>query len=609
MTHDDEKKINPPDNPSALVDWVNGLSADHDWGRHWEPIYQAIVEALATYHQNGADWAGARDWFKTLRFEPAYCLANQMLFSPPASEADRQRAWFAARYLAQMRPRAIYYSQYIRPLMAELPPDLRPETQGPAPAAPEPDWGPVINLGGSPPASLFPALRTPDPASLSPAVLRRLKEAEPVGCRDWASVHLLRCFGVESYFSPDPARTAPGGPNPAEEGPPYNSELEGYEDFGPAQAAVEEEALALRKAAVRAWLEQGLEPPEIIARWREMCRPEAQAAARIFAEAGPLPAPSLDLAATAASLRRESLARGEAGPLSRELALALDENLAGQLPVVLESIIAHTAGPLRFNILLRGLSADYAEAVAAFGRARGGARLAFRFFFCDRVNYADRLNLFKHITVSTLDRLLLPALVLESDRLLYLDLDILAADDLEPLLNLDLGPAPLAAMPEEDEEASRGGSLWSRRRWPGPARELYPARLRLLADLKARSGGEGPANLLDFPYVNAGVLLFNLDLWRREKLDQLALALVEHFRLNDQDAINLALGARIKPLPIRYNHMTTIQYLRDPVIIHWPGPLKPWRGFYVPHKEKWDQAARRAAGFWPASNWFPGAGR
>jgi lipopolysaccharide biosynthesis glycosyltransferase len=142
-------------------------------------------------------------------------------------------------------------------------------------------------------------------------------------------------------------------------------------------------------------------------------------------------------------------------------------------------------------------------------------------------------------------------------RVLYLDADLLVLDDLGPLWDTDLKGAVIGAVLD---------------------RILDP-------QLKARAPG-----LENFPrvrdYFNAGVLLIDLDRWRKERISENALQyLIRHpdSPLADQDALNVACDGRWTPLDIRWNYYdhfrTSIIEMppaERPKIAHFPGQ-KPWK--------------------------------
>ena len=316
--------------------------------------------------------------------------------------------------------------------------------------------------------------------------------------------------------------------------------------------------------------------------------PLAAEAARVK-DFQPLPPSSLNLATTGRALRSALLSFEALLPRdgeSVEAALALDQNLAGELPTVVSGLKRHSSRRLRLHILLRGLDAAYAGKIAALF-----PEMSFRFYFCDQVNFGDGVNLLSYTTASTLDRLLLPALLPESDQILYLDLDTLAVDRIDELFELDLGMKLIAARREAYERMENGRFRACDRQYdilnrfhPPTAQDRQEGRRTLL----------GLFGSLDRPYYNAGVLLMNLAEWRRRGTDRLAAALVERFGFHDQDAINLAVGDCALELDHDWNLMHTISFSRTPKIIHWAHIFKPWKKYYVPWQELWLKTAAEA---------------
>jgi lipopolysaccharide biosynthesis glycosyltransferase len=163
-------------------------------------------------------------------------------------------------------------------------------------------------------------------------------------------------------------------------------------------------------------------------------------------------------------------------------------------------------------------------------------------------------------------RLFLPELVPEVERVLYLDVDTIVADALEPLWRTELGDAYLGAVTNVFQENHR----WR-------PREL---------------GLAGPE-----VYFNSGVLLLNLEAMRREGVTAALLECVatrgQELEWPDQDALNLVLGARRVALHPRWNAMNSLAFRssagvfgrrarrearRRPGIRHFEGPgaNKPW---------------------------------
>ena len=89
---------------------------------------------------------------------------------------------------------------------------------------------------------------------------------------------------------------------------------------------------------------------------------------------------------------------------------------------------------------------------------------------------------------------------------------------------------------------------------------------------------------LGFPvtnYFNAGVMLVNLDLWRKEKLSEKFIHIASEYMDNldwvDQDILNIAFAGKWNELPRKYNAVHLIKKLADtPVIVHYASYSKPW---------------------------------
>lgn len=102
----------------------------------------------------------------------------------------------------------------------------------------------------------------------------------------------------------------------------------------------------------------------------------------------------------------------------------------------------------------------------------------------------------------------------------------------------------------------------------------------------------------DAPYFNSGVLLMNLDYWRKNDVTNKLIETVEKYPdmcfYPDQDALNILLEGKVFFLDYRYNfqncgyydlsyiplhfskHKKLIQAKQSPIIIHFSGQLKPW---------------------------------
>ena len=132
--------------------------------------------------------------------------------------------------------------------------------------------------------------------------------------------------------------------------------------------------------------------------------------------------------------------------------------------------------------------------------------------------------------------------VLEEDKVLWLDVDTIVTHSLSDLWNIDLANYYIAGVLD--------GSY-----------NNYPE--------------------INFKYINAGILLFNLKAWRENHLSEKATELLntQTWRYGDQDIINYLCKDKILYINSRYNYGRYV-YTNDvqkPVCIyHYPGKPKPW---------------------------------
>ncbi|MBO4802358.1 MAG: glycosyltransferase family 8 protein [Bacteroidaceae bacterium] len=181
------------------------------------------------------------------------------------------------------------------------------------------------------------------------------------------------------------------------------------------------------------------------------------------------------------------------------------------------------------------------------------------------------------------------------ERLLFIDADTLVTGSVSDLMHLDMEGAALAAVPQ----------CW----------ESYLMRQGVM---KLYSGSD--------MYFNSGVLLYDLNTWRREDCHQMVIDTLQkkkQFYSPDQTLLNNAIPGRLqKQLPLKYNNLThwlhprqELKYLRTgnihneeeiqeaidhPVIIHYTGGdhhARPW------HKGCRSRRQKAYQLYWARSPW------
>lgn len=173
--------------------------------------------------------------------------------------------------------------------------------------------------------------------------------------------------------------------------------------------------------------------------------------------------------------------------------------------------------------------------------------------------------------------------LLDCDRALYLDTDILVRSSLAPLYDTDLCGNILAAIADRHFEISENtDAVVVSGMTRVNIRHLYRDALGLERD-----------------YFNSGVLLIDLAKWRSAGVKTLCLDYLRHHPLAlfcDQDALNFAVGSQTLIVGAEWNFMAEVASAYpdiEPRIIHFSGCVKPWKpgdSITMFHQEYWDFA-------------------
>ena len=229
------------------------------------------------------------------------------------------------------------------------------------------------------------------------------------------------------------------------------------------------------------------------------------------------------------------------------IALCSDANYAPHLATTLQSIFLHNVdADLDVHVLCTDADpatrARIEQVAQAFGRT-------LTFLSADGSSLSH-LTVTGHFSHAVYLRLLLPELLPQVSRLIYLDCDLLVEAPLAPLWAVDVADVSCAGVPE-----------------PGLAHRLGVER-----------------------YVNSGVLLMNLDYWRRHGTAGQCIEWLADNRAQasyvDQDAINVVLAGKIAFLDACWNlnsseELQPASLAAHPQrILHFAGPYKPWHLAY-----------------------------
>ena len=234
-----------------------------------------------------------------------------------------------------------------------------------------------------------------------------------------------------------------------------------------------------------------------------------------------------------------------------DICYATNESFAPYMAVSIVSLLENNASR---NVVVHILHSDLSEATTArlkmFETRYKNAKIQFHKIDDSRF---EKFGLtIGHITRETYFRYMIAEVLPNISRVLYLDGDTIVNGDICELFDTDLTNYYCAGV----------------------------------SDIYIESVGYKKTLGLDGLYINAGVILFNLDEMRKtdiaEKLFKLTAE--NNFKYQDQDTINVTFNGKIKELDCIYNFKRAHQKafpekVPSAKIIHYVGPSKPWRKF------------------------------
>ncbi|MCU1518643.1 MAG: glycosyl transferase family 8 [Pseudarthrobacter sp.] len=338
-----------------------------------------------------------------------------------------------------------------------------------------------------------------------------------------------------------------------------------------------QDGLRSKLRSVYASILSGASRDDVYQGWRSLVADEVAAAKEKLARPAVESTPGFDEVAACQAVAAAAVLRNggavDAKPDVVNIALAADQNLRQEVPVVIESIVSNTNRPVHFWFLTRGHDqSDYDYLAETFPQA------GFTFLPCDTIDYGEIAGMLKHITVSTMDRLLLPLLLENVDRVIYHDIDAVTCTDIGELYDHDLQGHPLGARSARASWAESGFSNVYR----AANRLDHPAAFELRRRMH---------NVLSYDFLafNAGIMLLDLRRMRADNFCRRYIPFAAEFGMNDQEILNCYAGPERLLLDPAWNAVAQQEVVVDPKIIHWAGPAKPWTPGYVIHQDHWNR--------------------
>lgn len=254
------------------------------------------------------------------------------------------------------------------------------------------------------------------------------------------------------------------------------------------------------------------------------------------------------------------------------VAIASDENYARFVASLIVSIMNNNKefDRITFHLLVNGISD---ESMRKIKSVLNSVSIELKIYDMSDLDGRLGIKIPQTIALTSYARLFMSRIIDEGvSRILYLDTDIVVLDNLNDMWCVDLTNNPVGGCLDVFEGTESKTSI-----------------------------GLPP----DYPYINAGVLLINLDYWRENKLqDKFLQFLIDHngnVHHHDQGIINGVCNYSIKLLPPQYNMHSTVfshpfslikkitnpyysrseyeEAIKRPVIIHFTEGFynRPWK--------------------------------
>ncbi len=250
---------------------------------------------------------------------------------------------------------------------------------------------------------------------------------------------------------------------------------------------------------------------------------------------------------------------------------AADDNYAPFLGVALHSLIENASPEYQYNIhiLTEGLSDKNMSRLSAYNSEN--VIIIFNNVAEGIKAMSERIHVRDYYTKATYYRFLIADMFPDYDRGLYLDCDIVVNGDVSELFNCNLGNNLVAAMNEEVMLAY----------------DVYGTYVEKVLGVDRNV------------YFNAGILVLNLDMFRKVDIQARLLEIMSEYTFTvtqDEDYLNVLCHGNVLLLPQRWNK-NSFPGCEDEndhaKIVHYKINWKPWHYDGVGYeKDFWEYAAR-----------------
>lgn len=259
------------------------------------------------------------------------------------------------------------------------------------------------------------------------------------------------------------------------------------------------------------------------------------------------------------------------------IALAANDYFIPYSATVIQSIIDNSSDNKNYDIIF--LTHNVSDVNKKRIKQMISSYRNFSIRYVDPTELIEGYNFFirGHFSLETYYRLVLPELLQEYEKIIYLDSDMIVKEDVAELYETDISEYLIAAALDADTAGLYNGYE--------PNKKEYTDKILKL---------KNPYN-----YFQAGTLVFNLKKFRDTYTTKeiLEYAVSYNWQLLDQDILNVLCEGKVKYIDMSWNVMVDMEkrrikdiiklaphWLNDlymnarnhPKIIHYAGPEKPW---------------------------------
>ena len=231
-----------------------------------------------------------------------------------------------------------------------------------------------------------------------------------------------------------------------------------------------------------------------------------------------------------------------------------DDNYIPYLDIAISSLIANASKNYNYRIIIlnTGISSENVAKIKLNERA------GFSIEFLDISTALQNVRVYfknvYHFSIATYYRLFIASLFPQYDKIIYLDCDLVVLGDISELYNTEIGENIIAAVPDQNIK-----TVDAFKRYIEIAISADPDK-----------------------YINAGVLLMNLDAFRKNEIEKKLVRLMTAFSFDlvdpDQAYINYLCKNKIYFLPNGWNKIPTeFPCEGKKNIVHYALYKKPWQ--------------------------------